>query len=104
MRACSDTWPNLDAQFLGDRPIRVHGTTQFSTSAGRNRCRQSIAPATVQAVERARMARAGTRFRMSCTGRTGMLAVVPGALLLALPDGALNFMRNRTTEFSDPIP
>jgi hypothetical protein len=39
-----DTWPNLDAQFLGDRPIRVHGTTQFSTSAGRNRCRQSIAP------------------------------------------------------------
>jgi hypothetical protein len=47
MRACPDTWPNLDAQFLGDRPIRVHGTTQFSISAGRNRCRQSIAPATV---------------------------------------------------------
>jgi hypothetical protein len=50
------------------------------------------------------MARAGTRFRMSCTGRIGMLAVVPGALLRALPDGALNFMRNRATEFSDPIP
>jgi hypothetical protein len=33
-----------------------------------------------------------------------MLAVVPGALLRALPDGALNFMRNRATEFSDPIP
>jgi hypothetical protein len=33
-----------------------------------------------------------------------MLAVVPGALLLALPDGALNFMRNRATEFSAPIP
>ena len=48
------------------------------------------------------MARAGTRFRMSCTGRIGMLAVVLGALLLALPDGALNFIRNRATEFSDP--
>jgi len=33
-----------------------------------------------------------------------MLGVVPGALLLALPDGAPNFMRNRATEFSDPIP
>jgi hypothetical protein len=33
-----------------------------------------------------------------------MLAVVPGALLLALPDGALNLIRNRATEFPDPIP
>ena len=34
MRACPDTWPNFDAQYLGDRPIRAHGTTQFSISAG----------------------------------------------------------------------
>ena len=48
------------------------------------------------------MARAGTRFRVSCTGRIGMLAVVPRALLLALPHDALNFIRNRATEFADP--
>jgi hypothetical protein len=50
------------------------------------------------------MAQAGTRFRMSCTGRSGMLAVMTGALLLGLPHGALNFIRNRATEFPDPIP
>jgi hypothetical protein len=33
-----------------------------------------------------------------------MLAVVPGALLLALPHGALNFIRNRATRIPDPIP
>jgi hypothetical protein len=32
---------------------------------------------------------------MSCTGRIGVLAVVAGALLRALPDGALIFVRNR---------
>jgi hypothetical protein len=24
MRACPDTWPNFDTQYLGDRPIRAH--------------------------------------------------------------------------------
>ena len=24
MRACPDTWPNFDAQYLDDRPIRAH--------------------------------------------------------------------------------
>jgi hypothetical protein len=32
-----------------------------------------------------------------------MLAVVPGALLLALPDGALNFIRNRATVKRSPF-
>jgi hypothetical protein len=103
MRACPDTWPNFDAQYLGDRPIRAHGTPQFSISAGVigaaiNRSGHSVRRSS------ARMAQAGTRFRMSCTGRSGMLAVMTGALLLGLPHGALNFIRNCATEFPDPIP
>ena len=104
MRACPDTWPNLDAQFLGDRPIRVHGTTQFSISAGRNRCRPiNRSGHSIDGRARANGAEPGTRIHMSCTGRIGMLAVVPGALLLALPDGALNFIRNRATVKRSPF-